>query len=50
MPLVRVSGFVNAARRVLNVDQSAVLSLDETSGIVELNRELLGVQFRLRLR
>jgi hypothetical protein len=50
MPLVRVSGFVNAARRVLNVDQSAVLSLDETSGIVELNRELLGVQFQLRLR
>lgn len=50
MPLVRVSGFVNAARRVLNVDQSAVLSLDETSGIVELNCELLGVQFQLRLR
>ncbi len=50
MPLVRVSGFVNAARRVLNVDQSAVLSLDETSGIVELNRELLGVQFQLRMR
>ena len=48
MPLVRISGFVNAARRVLNVDQSLVLTLDETSGQIELNRELLDVQFQLK--
>ena len=48
--LVRVSGSVNAARRVLNVDQSPVLSLDEAAGMVELNRELLEVQFQLRRR
>lgn len=48
--LVRVSGFVNAARRVLNVDQYSVLFLDEASGLIELNRELLGVQFQIRAR
>jgi hypothetical protein len=48
LPLVRLSGFVNAARRVLNVDQSAILSLDETNAVVELNRELLEVQFQLK--
>jgi hypothetical protein len=50
LPLVRMSGFVNAARRVLNVDQSAVLSLDETNAVVELNRELLDIQFQLKSR
>jgi hypothetical protein len=50
MPLLRVSGFVNAARRVLNVDQSTVLALDESSAQVELNRELLDVQFQLKSR
>jgi hypothetical protein len=50
IPLVRVSGLVNAARRVLNVDQSPVLSLEEVAGMVELNRELLEVQFQLRRR
>ncbi|HRF06134.1 BREX-2 system phosphatase PglZ [Accumulibacter sp.] len=47
MPAMRISGFVNAAKRVLNVDQAAVLVLDETAGTVELNRELLGRQFRV---
>ena len=47
-PLVRLSGFVNAARRVLNMDQSGILSLDETSAMVELNRGLLEVQFQLK--
>ena len=47
MPAVRISGFVNAAKRVLNVDQAAVLVLDETAGTVELNRELLARQFRV---
>jgi hypothetical protein len=32
---------------VLNVDQSGVLSLDETNAVVELNRELLEIQFQL---
>lgn len=50
IPLVRVSGFVNAARRVLNVDQFPVLSLDEGAGMVEFNRELLDVQFQLKVR
>jgi hypothetical protein len=47
MPLMRVSGFVNAARRVLNVDQSAVLTLDEATGQIEFDRHLLNVQFQL---
>lgn len=47
MPLMRVSGFVNAARRLLNVDQSPILTLDETEGAVTLSRSLLEVQFQL---
>lgn len=46
MPLMRVSGFVNAARRLLNVDQAPVITLDETEGSVSLNRQLLDTQFR----
>lgn len=46
LPLMRVSGFINAARRLLNVDQASVLSLDETEGSVTLNRDLLDTQFR----
>lgn len=45
MPLMRVSGFVNAARRLLNVDQAPVIILDETEGSVSLNRSLLDTQF-----
>lgn len=50
MPAMRISGFVNAAKRVLNVDQAAVLVLDETAGTVELNKELLARQFRVTVR
>jgi hypothetical protein len=50
LPVVRISGLVNAARRVLNVDQAAVLVLDEAAGSVELRRELLDVQFELKAR
>jgi hypothetical protein len=50
MPAMRISGFVNAAKRVLNVDQAAVLVLDETAGTVELNKELLARQFRVMVR
>ena len=49
MPMVRLSGFINAARRILNLDQAAVLSLDEAAAQIDLNRELLEVQFQLRL-
>ena len=45
MPLLRVSGFVSAARRLLNVDQAPVLTLDEAEGTVGLNRTLLETQF-----
>jgi hypothetical protein len=50
MPAMRISGFINAAKRVLNVDQAAVLVLDETAATVELNRELLARQFRVTVR
>jgi hypothetical protein len=48
MPLLRVGGFVHAARRVLNVDQAAVLMLDDASGTVTLDRRLLELQFEVR--
>jgi len=35
---------------VLNLDQAAVLVLDETAATVELNLELLGRQFRVVVR
>ena len=47
VPLFRLGGIVSALRRVLNVDGYAVLSVDETSETVELNRDLLDVQFGL---
>ena len=47
MPEIRLSGMLSAARRVLNVDQAAVLLLDEAAGTVELNRVLLLQQFRI---
>ena len=47
LPPVRVSGFVNAARRLLNVDQAPVIALDESEGSVSLNRALLDAQFRI---
>jgi hypothetical protein len=47
MPEIRLSGMLSAARRVLNVDQAAVLLMDEGAGTVELNRVLLFQQFRI---
>ncbi|MFM0732833.1 BREX-2 system phosphatase PglZ [Paraburkholderia sediminicola] len=44
---VRIGGVLSAVRRVLNVDQAAVLTVDETAGSVELNIALLQQQFRL---
>ena len=47
VPLFRLGGIVSALRRVLNVDGYAVLSVDETSETIELNRDLLDTQFGL---
>lgn len=44
-PLLRVGGLVNAARRVLNLDQAQVLAIDGDE--VVLNERLLRVQFCL---
>ncbi|WP_374680861.1 hypothetical protein [Accumulibacter sp.] len=46
----RAGKLSKAAKRVLNIDQAAVLVLDETAGTVELNRELLGRRFRVTVR
>ena len=47
VPLFRLGGIVSALRRVLNVDGYAVLSVDESSETIELNRDLLVTQFGL---
>jgi hypothetical protein len=44
---MRLSGMMSVARRMLNIDQAAVLKVDEASGTVELNRQLLLQQFRI---
>lgn len=44
---VRMGGLLSAVRRMLNVDQAAVLTVDETAGLVELNLTLLKQQFKL---
>lgn len=46
-PEMRLTGMLSAARRVLNVDQAAVLQVDESTGTVELNLVLLMQQFRI---
>jgi hypothetical protein len=50
MTPVGLSGFLMLARRALNVDQKPVLSIDEESGTIVLDRGLLEEQFRLRRR
>lgn len=47
LPEVRIGGLLSAVRRLLNVDQASVLTVDETAGTVELNVVLLHHQFRL---
>lgn len=49
VPESRLSGMLSAVRRILNVDQAAVLGVDEGAGTVELNRTLLLQQFRITL-
>ncbi len=45
LPEVRLGGLLSAVRRMLNVDQAPVLTVDESAGTVELNRVLLMKQF-----
>jgi hypothetical protein len=42
-----MGGMLSAVRRMLNVDQAAVLTVDEAAGVVELNIALLQQQFQL---
>lgn len=44
---VRMGGVLSAVRRMLNVDQVAVLTVDEAAGSVDLNFTLLQQQFKL---
>jgi len=46
-PELRIAGIIAAMRRVLNVDGYAVLDVDEPSGTIRLNLNLLKVQFGL---
>ena len=47
LPEVRLGGLLSAVRRMLNVDQAPVLTVDESAGTIELNRALLQQQFRI---
>jgi hypothetical protein len=47
LPEVRLGGLLSAVRRMLNVDQAPVLTVDESAGTIELNRALLHQQFRI---
>ena len=44
---VRMGGLLSAVRRMLNVDQAAILTVDEAGGSVDLNITLLQQQFKL---
>ena len=46
-PPIRLRGLLAIAQRVLNIDGYAVLTREEASDTVELNRELLRRQFDL---
>jgi hypothetical protein len=47
MPEMRMGGFLSSVRRVLSVDQVAVLTVNEAAATVELNLVLLQQQFGL---
>ena len=47
VPAFRAGGIVNAARRVLNVDQAQVLSIDAAADEVVLDVRLLRFQFEI---
>jgi hypothetical protein len=44
---IRMGGLLSAVRRMLNVDQASVLTVDEAAGSVDLNITLLQQQFKL---
>lgn len=46
-PELRIPGLIASLRRILNVDGYPVLSVDDASGSVTLNRQLLEVQFEM---
>jgi len=47
VPPLRLAGLLAALRRLLNVDGYPVLSMDEASDTIELNRHLAETQFGL---
>lgn len=48
VPLIRLAGIVSALRRILNVEGYDVLSVDDASDAIRLDRDLLETQFDLR--
>ncbi len=48
LPEIRLNGLLSAVRRMLNVDQAPVLTVDESAGTVELNSSLLRLQFHIK--
>jgi hypothetical protein len=46
-PDFRMRGLLAGLQRLLNVDGYQVVAVDETSGTIELNRQLLNKQFQL---
>jgi hypothetical protein len=47
VPELRLGGILSAARRMLNIDQAPVLTIDDASNTAEMNRALLMQQFRI---
>ena len=45
IPVFRLVSLLSAVRRLLNVDGYPVIAVDETSGTISLNRDLLEKQF-----
>jgi hypothetical protein len=46
-PAFRLRGILVSVQRLLNVDGYQVLAVDDLSGTVALNRQLLNIQFQL---
>ncbi|HEX9937438.1 MAG TPA: BREX-2 system phosphatase PglZ, partial [Longimicrobium sp.] len=50
VPEIRIRGLLASLQRLLNLDGYPVVAVDEATGTVELNRELLRTQFSLEER
>ena len=48
LPAFRLASVLQAVRRLLNVDGYSVISVDDASETVTLNKDLLEAQFDLR--